>query len=172
MPKRLRQADPRWSKVTIGFGPGSIGRKGCVLVSLCEAVRMLRAVEMLPPHLNAAARQAKAFLGELVIWDAIRRVVGLDIQGPRTGEDMLPVIKSTLRDKGCCLLHVDHRNDERGDHWILAHTLTDVGDFVCSDSATGDDVIIGKDTLRGATTWGSEPKVYTVRVVRPIFPLT
>ena len=172
MSKRLRQADPRWSKVVLGFGPGTIGRYGCVLTCLCHAAKFLRGVELLPPHLNAMGQQAKAFKGELIIWGLIQRHAGLDIKSPMTGDELAATIHTALRAKGCCLLHVDHKNDERGDHWILAHSLSDIGDFICSDPATGDDVIISKDTLRGATTWVNEPKVYTVRVARPVFAVT
>lgn len=172
MPKRFRQADPRWSKVMLGFGPGNIGRFGCALVSVCQAAKFLRGVELLPPHLNAMGRAAKAFRGELVIWDVLGRVAGLDVRPIVTADGLLSSISTTLRDKGACLLHVDHKNDERGDHWVLAHGLTDVGDFICSCSAVGDDVIISRETLRGSTTWGNEPKTYAVRGARPVFPLT
>lgn len=172
MSKRLRQADPRWSKVALGFGPGTIGRYGCVLLSMCQAAKILRNIELIPPHLNAAGRQAKAFRGELAIWNVLGSVAGLDVHPLVTAGDLQTVIHSTLRAKGCCFLHVDHKNDERGDHWILAHSISDAGDFICSCSAVGDDVAISKDTLRGATTWGAEPKVYAVRAVRPVFALT
>ena len=170
--KRLRQADARWSKVTLGFGPGTIGQSGCALVSVCQAAKFLRNVELLPPHLNAMGQSAKAFRGVLVIWDLLGRVAGLDVHPLVTGERASSTITSTLKAKGVCLLHVDHKNDERGDHWVLAHSLTDTGDIVCSCSAVGDDVILDKTTLRGATTWGNQPKVYSVRGVRPVFPLT
>lgn len=172
MSKRLRQADPRWSKVTLGFGPGAIGRFGCALVCICQAAKFLRGVELLPPHLNAMGRSAKAFKGELVIWDLMGRTAGLDVRPIIVGDGLAATITSTLRAKGACLLHVDHKGDERGDHWVLAHSLTDAGDIVCSCSAIGDDVVISKDTLRGSTTWGNEPKVYAVRGARPVFPVT
>ena len=172
MQKRLRQADPRWSKAILGFGPGTIGRYGCVLTCLCQAAAFLRGMELLPPHLNAMGQGKQAFKGELIIWSAIQGPAGLDIKSIVSGADVGPAIRSALVAKGCCLLHVDHKNDERGDHWILAHSLSDVGDFICSDPATGDDVVISKDTLRGATTWVNEPKVYTVRAARPVFAVT
>lgn len=172
MSKRLRQADSRWSKVTLGFGPGTIGKFGCALVSVCQAAKFLRGVELLPPHLNAMGQSSKAFKGVLVIWDLLGRVAGLEIRSIVTGEGVSACITSTLKAKGVCLLHVDHKDDERGDHWVLAHSVTDTGDIVCSCSAIGDDVVIDKTTLRGATTWGNQPKVYSVRGVRPVFPLT
>lgn len=156
----------------LGFGPGTIGRYGCVLTSICQAADLLRGVTILPPHLNEMGRQAKAFKGELVIWPLIARAAGLTI-GPLISDDTAPALMhATIRDKGACLLHVDHKNDDRGDHWILAHSTTDIGDFICSDSATGDDMVISKATMRGATTWLNEPKVYAVRGVRTVFPLT
>jgi hypothetical protein len=170
--KRLRQADPRWSKVMLGFGPGTIGRFGCALVSICQAAKFLRNVEFLPPHLNAMGRSAKAFKGELVIWDLLGRTAGLDVHPIIVGDGLLAAIASTLKAKGACLLHVDHKGDERGDHWVLAHGITDVGDIICSCSAVGGDVVISKETLRGSTTWGNEPKTYAVRGARPVFALT
>lgn len=172
MSKRLRQADARWSKVTLGLGPGTIGQSGCALVSLCQAAKLLRNVELLPPHLNAMGRSSDAFRGMLVIWDRLGRTAGLDVRPLVAGDSMANTIMTTLKAKGVCLLHVDHKNDERGDHWVLAHSLTDTGDIVSSCSAVGDDVIISKNTLKGATTWGNEPKVYSVRGVRSVFPLT
>lgn len=171
MPKRFRQADPRWSKVMLGFGPGTIGRYGCALVSICQAAGFLRNVELLPPHLNAMGRDSKAFQGELIIWASIGRAAGLDIRSLVVGDGLKNTIAATIRDKGVCLLHVDHRNDERGDHWVLAHSTTPDGDFICSCSAVGDDVIISKETLKGATTWGNQPKTYAVRGARPVFPV-
>ena len=172
MSKRLRQADPRWSKVMLGFGPGTIGKFGCALVSICQAGKFLRNVEFLPPHLNAMGRSAKAFKGELVIWDILGRAAGLDVRSIIVGDGLTAAIAATLRSKGVCLLHVDHKGDERGDHWVLAHSMTDTNDFICSCSAIGDDVIVSKETLRGSTTWGNEPKVYAVRGARPVFPVT
>lgn len=171
MSKRLRQADQRWSKVTLGFGPGTVGQFGCALVSICQAAKLLRGVELLPPHLNAMGKSANAFRGVLVVWDLLGRTAGLDIHPLVSGENLSSCIRTTLKMKGACLLHVDHKGDEKGDHWILAHSLSDAGDIICSCSAVGDDVIISKDTLRGATTWVNEPKVYIVRGARPIFAL-
>ena len=139
---------------------------------LFRSLGFLRALEVLPPHLNAMGQQAKAFKGELVVWANIQGPAGLDIKDPVSGEELSSTVRSALKAKGCCLLHVDHKNDERGDHWVLAHSLSDIDDFICSDPATGDDVIISKDTLRGATTWVNEPKIYTVRMARPVFPIT
>jgi hypothetical protein len=170
--KRFRQADARWSKVTLGFGPGTIGKSGCALVCICEAARILRNVELLPPHLNAMGRSAKAFSGMLVIWDMMGRAAGLDVRPLVVGDGLASTIAATLRDKGACLLHVDHRDDQRGDHWVLAYGLTADGDFVCSCSAVGGDVVIAKNTLKGATTWANEPKTYAVRGARPVFALT
>lgn len=156
----------------LGFGPGTIGRLGCALVSVCQAAKFLRGIELLPPHLNAMGRSAKAFRGELVIWDLLGRSAGLDVRPIVVGDGLSAVITSALRAKGVCLLHVDHKGDERGDHWVLAHSLTDGDDFICSCSAVGDDVIISREFLKGATTWANEPKTYTVRGARPVFPVT
>lgn len=172
MQKRLRQADPRWSKLTLGFGPGTIGKFGCALVSICQAAKLLRGVELLPPHLNAMGREAKGFKEVLVIWDIVGRAAGLEIRPMITGDGLYKAIATVLKSKGACLLHVDHKNDERGDHWVLAHSMDDNGNLICSCSAIGGDVVIDQKTMTGPVMWGKEAKTYSVRGARPVFPVT
>lgn len=172
MSARLRQADKRWSSLALGLGPSTIGRAGCLLCCLCEATKILRGTDMLPPHLNQAGRIASAFIGSGAKTSELGRAAGLDVRQRVDGGNLvlLATIRTTINSRGCCLLHVDKSGDGAGDHWILAHAI-DGDSIICSDSAVGMDVSIPCDTLSASVMWGKEQKTYGVRGVRPVYPL-
>jgi hypothetical protein len=171
---RYKQADPRWSAAVLGFGPSTIGRAGCMLVSLCEAARMLRGVEMPPPMLNSAGIDRKAFLHSMAITKELGALAGLDVGEKQTGDiaTMRGMVGETLRAGGLVIAHVDHTGDAFGDHFVLIHADTYDGSgfrrLRYADPATGRDAQIDGMTLEGVTTWGTRVKTYRIRSVRSV----
>lgn len=174
MTPRYKQADPRWSSVTLGNGPSTIGRGGCLLVCLCEAARLLRGVELLPSFLNQAGIERKAFIHSLAITKDLGAIAGLSVGGKVTGDATVlrGAIGETLRAGALVIAHVDHSGDIFGDHFVLIHTEgTDASGnkrLTYADPATGRDAELDARHLEGSTTWGVQVKRYRVRSVRSV----
>lgn len=175
MTARYKQADPRWSQATLGFGPSSIGRSGCMLVCLCEAARMLRDVEMPPPLLNSAGIDRTAFLHSMAITSQLGALAGLVVGEPVKSHDptaLRGAIGETLRSGGLVIAHVDHTGDAFGDHFVLVHTdghdASGNKRLTYADPATGRDAELDAMSLTGSTTWGTKVKTYRVHGVRSV----
>lgn len=171
---RYRQADQKWSAATLGFGPSTIGRSGCLLVCLCEAARMLRGVEMPPPLLNSAGIDRKAFLHSMALTKELGALAGLAIGDTVKGDpsQLRGAIGDALRAGGLAIAHVDHTGDAFGDHFVLiydeAHDASGFRRLLYADPATGRDAQLDAVNLEGVTTWGTRVKTYRVRSVRSV----
>lgn len=172
---RYKQADPRWSKDVLGFGPATIGRAGCMLVCLCEAARELRGVEVLPPFLNRVGINHSAFLHSSALTAKLGFLVGLKVGDKITANEpslLRGAIGDALRDGGRSILHVDHTGDYTGDHFVLAlreeHDASGFRRLVYADPATGREGQLDALNLEGVTTWGTVVKRYRVRSVRSV----
>lgn len=173
---RYRQADPRWSAATLGFGPSTIGRAGCLLVCLCEAARALRGVEMPPPLLNSAGIDRKAFLHSMAMTKELGALAGLVIGDKVKGDasQLRGAIGETLRAGGLVIAHVDHTGDAFGDHFVLIldehYDASGFKRLLYADPATGREAQLDGVNLEGSTTWGTQVKTYRVRSVRSVHP--
>lgn len=171
---RYRQADPRWGSATLGFGPSTMGRAGCLVTCLCEAARMLRGVEMPPPLLNSAGVDRKAFLHSMALTKDLGALAGLVVGDKQTGDapTMRGMIGETLRGGGLVIAHVDHTGDAFGDHFVLVHLdghdASGNRRLTYADPATGRDAELDAVNLEGSTTWGTRVKTYRVRSVRSV----
>lgn len=174
---RYRQADPRWSADVLGFGPATIGKAGCMLTVLCEASRELRDVETLPPLLNRAGINRRAFVHSSALTQQLGEIAGLKVGEKIVGDASLlrGHIGEALRNGGRVILHVDHTGDMTGDHFVLAlREERDASGFrrlVYADPATGREGQMDGVNLEGVTTWGARVKTYRVRSVRSVFAL-
>jgi hypothetical protein len=171
---RYKQADPRWGAAMLGHGPSTIGRSGCMLVSLCEAARMLRGVEMPPPLLNAAGIERGGFLHSMAITKELGAMAGLVVGDPIKGEatSLRGVVGETLRGGGLVIAHVDHTGDAFGDHFVVVHAESHDASgnkrLIYADPATGRDAELDAVNLTGSTVWGTRVKTYRVRSVRSV----
>lgn len=177
----LRQNDQRWGSIMLGDGPSTIGRSGCLLVCVVEAARYFGTrPDLLPPHLNEAARQAGAFVGDKLIVGKAAELVGLDAPADKR----MTVADGPLADallgvlgKGCAVVHVDHDGqradgDPEGDHFLLAvkvvHADGAPPHVECCDPATGVLVWLSLPDLEATARWGKVVKRYRAVSVRPI----
>ena len=133
----LYQADKRWSGIILGHGPSTIGRAGCVLVSLTVAARTLGTrPDLLPPHLNVAAVVAGAFAGDELIVPRAALACGLladehAVMAEPGHASLVDAVAKALA-TGLALLRVDINLDGGGDHTILAGAIGSGGvDCVC-----------------------------------------
>lgn len=171
---RYKQADQRWSQATLGFGPSTIGRSGCLLVCLCEAARVLRGVEMPPPLLNSAGIDRKAFLHSMALTAQLGALAGLVVSEKITGDasQLRGAIGEAFRGGGLTIAHVDHTGDVFGDHFVLllseGHDASGNKRITYADPATGREAELDAVNLCGITVWGTRPKQYRVISVRTV----
>lgn len=146
-----------------------------MLVALCEAVRELRGVEMLPPILNAMGIRERAFFHSSTLTSKLGTLAGLQIGEKIVGDAALlrGAIRETLSKGGRAILHVDHTGDAFGDHFVLAlrdeHDASGNRRLAYSDSATGREGQLDGVHLVGVTTWGTQIKNYRVISTRSVF---
>lgn len=175
---RYKQADQRWSQATLGFGPSTIGRAGCLLVCLCEAARALRDVEMPPPLLNSAGIDRKAFIHSMAITQKLGELAGLRVSEKITGDPSLlrGAIGEAFRGGGLVIAHVDHTGDAFGDHFVLLlgerYDASGNKRIAYADPATGREAELDAVNLSGVTVWGTRAKTYRVLSVRTVHAAT
>ena len=175
----LYQADSRWSTITLGAGPSTIGRAGCLLVCLVMAARRLQTrPALIPPHANKAFQDAAVYDGDRLRVHDAAPVLGLvaPLSERVTGNPGSAQIKDTVRDAfgadGLAILHVDYDGDKPGgdidgDHFILAVEMTP-SSVVCLDPAVGR-VVLSWPMLEGLAVWGkTDRRLYCVVGARPI----
>lgn len=193
----LRQADPAWTARALGLSAVSptIGRSGCLLTAITQAVRALGVdVSATPVAVQERAishwrakHGANPWLcpfvelppsgppkpGPNAVLDLVAEAAGLH-SDPAARVDNNPelmqvVLDKTLLNGGLCILHVDYDGDGRGDHFALALRIDD-DKIHYADPATGTE---GRIDLRslvtapGGHSWGQ--RVYRVRSVRPVY---
>lgn len=172
---RYKQADPKWYKDILGYGPSNIGAAGCMLVCLCEAVRELRGVEMPPPMANRIGITNGAFIHSSAKTAKLAGLMGLKVSEKITGDTAMirASVKDAFRNGGRAILHVDHTGDLFGDHFVLGlREEVDASGFqvlAYADPATGREAPMDANKLKAATTWGSRVKLYSVISMRAVY---
>lgn len=151
--------------MTLGHGPSTIGRGGCLLTCLEICRREL--LKNGPADVSAANKRclaADAFAQDRLIVEKAASALGLDAPSAdrvyaHDADDAH--LASALVDavtKGLAILHVDHdsgkpNGDASGDHFIVA--VAKAADWVqCLDPACGR-VVLDFPSLRGLATWGN-----------------
>lgn len=178
-PDQLYQADNRWSQITLGAGPSTIGRGGCLLTCLSMAARILGTrPSLIPPHANKAFQDASVYDGDrLRIHDAAPVLGLLAPLSERVASSPGDAhIKDAIRDAfgadGLAILHVDYDGnkpggDVGGDHFILA-VEKQPSAIICYDPAVGR-VSLSWPLLEGLAVWSkTDRRLYCVVGVRPI----
>lgn len=177
----LWQGSPNWRDVKLGKGNATIGRAGCLLVCLTEAIRLLaNRSQLLPTTVNDTAIAAEAYVGSLIVLDKAARAYGLTadardkVELPLSVGNRQPLIDGIKRALGAGLgiIHIDHDSetpggDVDGDHFILA-TCVDALGVVCLDPALAKETRLLLPTLTADVKWGAVPKHYKALCVRPI----
>lgn len=177
----LYQADAHWSGLTLGKGPSTIGKSGCLLVCLTMAAREFGVrPTLLPPHANLLCLEAGAFDGDALIVHLAAAALDLDaplaerIVAPVGSGALIDAVSDALVGGALAILHVDHDStrpsgDADADHFILAYQIK--GDRVlCYDPAVGR-VQLTWPGLQSAgdVVWGPKDfRRYRVMAVRPI----
>jgi len=173
----------------------TMGKVGCAITDVAQAVLIVRQEHATPitvqaRGLNASPpvwtpdRPASARIGRLVRAQGLRcddLPIGDDGDDIYTDLDTAAhreAIITTLKARGVCMLWVDTDSsdlDTGGKHWVLAHAaLLDerakgiVGVVHVCDPATARVEGLDLRTLSGCVMWGSRPRPYAVRAVRPI----
>jgi hypothetical protein len=158
----------------LGEGPATIGQAGCLLCCYVEAMGLLRDLPTTPPMLNKAIRDKRGFLHSMLIQPVAAEVAGLKVTEKVVGDAtaLRGVIGDALRAGKALVAHVDHTGDAFGDHFVLIHSehVDASGNkrLIYADPATGRDAELDAVDLKGATVWGTRPKVYRVRSVRAV----
>ena len=177
----LYQADTHWSGLTLGDGPSTIGKSGCLLVCLTLAARELGALpSLLPPHANLLCLQAGAFSGDALVVHLAAAALDLEaplddrVKAPIGSGALIDAVSDALTSGALAILHVDHDSnrpagDVDADHFILAYQIK--GDRVlCYDPAVGRVSLTwpGLESA-GDVVWGPKDfRRYRVVAVRPI----
>ncbi len=170
----LWQADPRWSKETLGHGPSTIGRGGCLLTVLTEAATLLtHRPGLIPPMVNATLKATPgAFIKDRLDVEVAARALGM--VSPARERDAGPS-GVVLRDaidaalcRGFAILHVDHDGVDGGDHFVLATGRGPLNEVDCIDPAPAHRILLGWPDLEAPVFWGKKLKRYRVVAVRPL----
>lgn len=182
MPALFFQSDKRWSSDVLGHGPSTIGRAGCVLVSLTMAADRIGRGLVTPPGANDLCRRGDAFRhfrdGEWRRADLLyvpRAALALgfiappdDVTEAVPGHPALPTALANALGRGLALVRVDHTGDERGDHTILATSIDTVKGVVhCLDPAIGP-MTLAWPSLSATVMWRDKEKTYRVTKVQPL----
>ena len=177
----LYQADAHWSGLTLGDGPSTIGKSGCLLVCLTLAARELGALpSLLPPHANLLCLQARAFSGDALVVHLAAAALDVEspvkevVKAPVGSGALIDAVSDALTANSLAILHVDHdaerpNGDVDGDHFILAYQIK--GDrLLCYDPAVGRVQLAWPGlTSVGDVVWGPRDfRRYHVVAVRPI----
>ncbi len=182
----LWQGDKRWGKTKLGEGGSTIGKAGCLLTCLAQALRHMHLDDdATPATVQDHALQAggRPFRGPSAIIADVAIANGLLVAGrvnEAEGQSALrDAIAGAVELGHVALMHVDH-DEERGgdhdaDHWVLATDVVrgDEGDddvVVYTDSATADEGTLSLRTLTGVAVWAGAPRTYRVRAVRMLKP--
>lgn len=176
------QSDKRWSHITLGHGPSTIGRAGCVLTSLAMAADMLGGAAGCDPiEANRRCMRADAYQhwtgGQVRRADLLsvaRGAIALGFLSPEhehveavPGHASLSSALGKALTDGCALIRVDHTGDARGDHTILALRIDTVeGRVHCLDPAVGP-ITLRWPELTAEVQWRSKTKTYRVTKVQP-----
>jgi hypothetical protein len=173
------QSDPTWGHIEIVPGDNSsrLSRIGCAVTVIAEASKRLTGGTVTPGTLVKMGRDAGAFLGKLVVWQPLGKLVGVDctidegwVRNTRDSEVLKRAIKANMSGlKAMCILHVDRDekdDDWRGDHYVLAIGLTDEVIYV-ADPAGGTIRELDFHGLVGASPRGAH-RPYRVRGVMPV----
>lgn len=178
MTQLLLQADPQWSRRVIGNGPGSIGQKGCVLLSVINAARELGTrISLTPLEANASCVVGEAFDGQALNVEKAARLFGLS--APYSGRTVigagatLPNALEQALSSGLALLRVDYVGrtppTDDGRHTILARAFGPGRQQVeCWCPAAGR-VLMAFPSLAAKARWGErDERGYRVVKVHPI----
>ncbi len=173
--KVLRQADPQWSKDTLGNSTTTIGYAGCLLTVLTMIHNFLLSDNITPGEANRIVRNAGGFQGALTIVPTAAQALGLSapetlrIRGAPSGDPRLTqLVDIALSSGGVAVCHVDHNeggsfsadqlSSLSGDHFILIFGKR--GDtYLAADPAPGT-VIELNSKLAGESMWGQTKKYY------------
>lgn len=181
MTEPLYQSDKHWSGVTLGEGPSTIGRGGCLLCCLTMAARELGTrPSLLPVHANLEFLDAGAFHGDALVIHLAAPTIGLDapladrVKAPPGSGALRDAVEDAIFAGGLAILHVDHDGDRPGgdadgDHFVLAHKI-EGNRLHCLDPAVGR-VLLSWPGLESVSdvVWGKgDHRRYHVLAVRPV----
>lgn len=114
----IRQGDPRWGNVRLGYSNSTMRRYGCTTSDMCMALEKLRGYFCNPG--NAARHWRYNRRGE-ILWKAT------DFKGMRFmwrgyGHDSKVVERAANSDIAAVILEVNH-----GKHWVYVESVSDTG---------------------------------------------
>lgn len=181
LPEPLYQSDRHWASLTLGEGPATIGRGGCLLLCLTMAARILGTrPSILPVHANLEFLDVNAFHGDALVIHLAAPTLGLDaplkerVKAPPGSGVLRDATEDALFSGSLAILHVDHDGDRPGgdvdgDHFILAHRI-EGNRLLCMDPAVGRVSLTwpGLESA-GEVLWGKEDRrKYHTIAVRPV----
>lgn len=169
-----KQGDLRWSSKQLGHGNLFIGGHGCLLTCLAMANEIFTGAVMTPHVANLRGKNFKgSFSGSLAVVPKLAEALSIEALPRVTGTpDVL--WQEICRRHGCralWLVHVDHKSDSRGDHWVLAHDASQLAGLAYLDPATGADGVLSFPSLTGPTVWRGVRKKYEARAVQTLLPM-
>jgi hypothetical protein len=182
----LRQNDREWRADHLGEGVASIGRYGCLLVVLTQAlIELGLEPQANPKDINARLKKARAFAPSSSSLVLPHAAAALGLTSPLDARvdsadpaALVPAIETTLATGGLAVLHVDHDAARKGgdgapDHFTLATALKAQPDGTVKlanlDPATGREELLDWPALTGTVRWSDlDERRYRVLSVRPL----
>lgn len=192
----LRQSDPLWSGLQLGFGASTIGRGGCLLMAVLAAAheRGSKPASFGPREANELFKRVGAFRlpdgtvgGSNLVIHIAAAAVGLEApyEARSMGNAGDPALVGALEralELGMAIVHVDHDarragGDAAPDHFVLAYAREQIVngtiEAVCYDPAPREQrdrrLRLPIPELAAQVRWSAkDTRDYAVRAVRPI----